>query len=133
MADHLSKKILIVGDNICDKFNLKKSFTYFLNNLGYNIILCSSSADAVNTIKKEQPDLVLMDIYMEHNNGIEILKEIKELKDLATIPCIMITSLRHSRKLIDALQIGAADYIIKTGTSAQVVNNKIMKVFNGAA
>lgn len=129
MVEHLSKKILIVGDCMCDKFNFKKAFQHLLKKQGYDIILYSNSLNAVELIQIEQPDLVIMDLYMRHSCGLELLEEIKSVKSLSHIPCIVMTSLKYSGKLVTALQMGAVDYFIKNGITSRVVNNKIQKVF----
>lgn len=129
MVDHLSKKILIVGDSMCDKFNFKKAFQHLLKKQGYDIILYSNSMNAVELIKIEQPDLVIMDLHMQHTCGLDLLEEIKSIKQMAHIPCIVMTSLKYSRKLVSALQMGASDYFIKNGINPRVVNSKIKKAF----
>ena len=130
MQQQTSKKILIVGDNLCDKFNFKESSQFILNKLGYDIILYSNSINAIELIEIEQPDLVLMDIYMKYKNGLELLEEVKTIESLSNIPFIMMTSLKHSRKLVDALEKGAFDYIIKNGMTSYVLSQKINKAFS---
>ncbi|MGD9581184.1 MAG: PleD family two-component system response regulator [Vampirovibrionia bacterium] len=129
MVEHLSKKILILGDSMCDKFNFKKAFQHMLQKQGYGIILYSNSLNAMELIEIEQPDLIIMDVHMRYNCGLELLQQIKANRKISHIPFIAMTSLKYSGKLASALKLGATDYFIKNGITPNIVNSKIRKIF----
>ena len=66
--------------------------------------------------KKDPPGMVLMDIMMPAMNGIEALKKIRDDKAIAHIPIVMLTSLTDNESVIEAIQEGANDYIVKPYT-----------------
>lgn len=82
------KKILIIDDN---EKNIKLA-SEALTHYGYKILEAGNGKDAIEAAKKEKPDLVLMDIQMPDMNGIEIMKEIKKIKDLQNTPIVAFTA-----------------------------------------
>ena len=108
--------ILIVDDSE-DQLLVLKSI---LSGEGYKKIHLVKSADQAseilglkNSYKKENIDLILMDINMPDVNGIEACEEIKKHEELRDIPIIMITAHREENHLQSAFHAGAMDYINK--------------------
>lgn len=108
--------ILIVDDSE-DQLLILKSI---LSEEGYTNIHLVKSADQAfeilglkNIYKKEDIDLVLMDINMPEIDGIEACEEIKKYEELKDIPIIMITAHREENHLQSAFNAGAMDYINK--------------------
>lgn len=101
------KKILIADD----EKNMIWAINRALKKESYNIISASNGEKAVEKVKDEDPDLVLLDLRMPKMNGMEALKKIKNInKDL---PVIMITAHGTIESAIEAMKIGALDYISK--------------------
>ncbi len=72
---------------------------------------CNNGQEAIDNYKKLQPDLVLMDIIMPQVNGLEALEKIKEINPNAKV--IMITAIDQKESLLQAIKLGATDYIVK--------------------
>jgi putative two-component system response regulator len=100
-------RILIVDDeeDICTLLSR------YLNNHGYECIAVSDATQAFEHIKSQSLDLVLTDISMPGMDGIRLLHEIKHRDD--SIPVVMMTGNDDPHSVIDAMKMGADDYILK--------------------
>ncbi len=99
-------KIIIVDDERAVRYSFERAFAE-----EYVIITAENGMDAIEKVKREQPDIVLMDIKMPVLNGIEALKEIKKIN--SHIPVIMMTAFGDTDTAIEAMKEGAYDYITK--------------------
>jgi len=77
----------------------------------YHLASFSDAESAIKAIVTDPPDLILLDIGLPKMNGIEALKEIKQLHP--DIPIIMITAYEDINTVITAMKLGAYDYIVK--------------------
>ena len=68
---------------------------------------------ALETAKREQPDLVLLDIVMPGMGGLEICEQLKADEATRALPVVMVTAVATPEHLQRALNAGAADYIVK--------------------
>ncbi|WP_330400358.1 sigma-54-dependent transcriptional regulator [Tepidibacter mesophilus] len=101
------KKILIADDEQNMLWAIKRA----LKGKGYKIITASDGLDALEKFKSNEPDLVLIDFKMPKMDGMEVLKEIKDAN--SKIPVIMITAHGTMESAVEAMKIGALDYISK--------------------
>ena len=112
----LKKKILWVDDEI----DLLRSHLLFLEERGYSVSGISSSLDAVELIKKETFDLVLLDEMMPGKGGLMLLTEIKDLKP--ALPVIMITKSEEERLMDEAIGKRIDDYLTKPVNPSQILS-----------
>ncbi len=104
----MSKKILIVDDAAFMRMMIKD----ILTKNGYEIVgEAQDGREAVDKFKELQPDLVTMDITMPEMDGISALKEIKTINPDAVV--IMCSAMGQQAMVIDAIQAGAKDFIVK--------------------
>ncbi len=101
------KKLLIADDEKNMIWAMKKA----LENEGYKILIASNGVEAVSKVKNYEPDLVLMDLRMPQKDGMEALKEIKSFDP--KIPVIMLTAHGTMESAVEAMKMGALDYISK--------------------
>lgn len=102
------KRILVVDDN---KFNcavVKQTLTTL-----YEVVVANSGNEALDFLKKEKADLILMDIEMPHMDGRETLKRIRQNPDWAKIPVIFLTAYTNAEMEAECLNAGADDFISK--------------------
>ncbi len=78
---------------------------------GYEVIIARNGKDAIDAIKNKEIDLVITDIMMPFASGIEILSIIKSIGK--NIPVIMLSSLGQEEVVLEAFNLGAADFMIK--------------------
>jgi len=84
-----------------------------LAELGFKAILESASERALECIRRNSPDLVMLDVLMPDPDGLKILAALKADPELAAIPVMMVSAKDDEEHLIRAIDLGAADYLIK--------------------
>lgn len=104
----MTKKILIVDDEP----DLLKVTVTRLEVSGYEVFQAVSSEDAIEVLKENRPDLILLDLLLPNMQGDVLCKELKADKDLRTIPIVLFTAsiIRVPEKV---KEMGADDYIMK--------------------
>lgn len=102
-------KIVIVDDDLEFLNYLEKH----LAELGINAITVSASDRALDCIRQNGPDLVMLDVLMPDPDGLKILQALKADPKLAAIPVMMVSAKEAEDYLIRAFDLGAADYLIK--------------------
>ncbi len=100
-------KILVVDDEVSQRKMLKAN----LSLEGYEVFEAEDGAEAVGKVSEEFYDLILMDNRMSNVDGIEALKQIKNLSP--GIPIIIVTAYASVETAVEALQAGAHDYLTK--------------------
>ncbi|MEA2073415.1 MAG: chemotaxis-specific protein-glutamate methyltransferase CheB [Campylobacterota bacterium] len=107
----MSKSVLIVDDSAL----VRKQLTEIISTLGFEIETAKNGQDAVDKASAFQYDIITMDINMPVMDGIEAVRQIMEIKPT---PILMVSSLTTEDATItmDALDLGAVDYIAKPGT-----------------
>jgi CheY-like chemotaxis protein len=80
---------------------------------GLTVLTATDGSEAVTTVRRLKPDLVLMDIKMPVMNGIEATKIIKNEEKIQHIPIIMLTASGNKEDIVEGLEAGAIDYITK--------------------
>jgi two-component system chemotaxis response regulator CheY len=104
----VSAKILIVDDAAFMRMMIKD----ILSKNGFDVVGEAANGDeAVDRYKELTPDLVTMDITMPEKDGIAALKEIKKINPAAKV--IMCSAMGQQAMVIDAIQAGAKDFIVK--------------------
>ncbi|MCK4764089.1 MAG: sigma-54-dependent Fis family transcriptional regulator [Candidatus Aminicenantes bacterium] len=102
-----NSRILVVDDDA----SVRDMLSIVLKRAGYDVVCAESGESALNTLKKESFELVISDIKMPGVSGIELLKKIKSID--AELPVIMITAFASANDAVEAMKLGAADYITK--------------------
>jgi len=109
MAHQLSKLILVVDD---DAFQ-RKVIGQILEAGKYRIALAASGEEAIKTLEKERPAVILMDFEMPGMNGIEVILQIKSIAKYSDIPIIMLTARSDKDVLNASAMAGVIDFIAK--------------------
>ena len=116
-------KILVLDDETGTCEQLRDFFSY----RGYKVFGATEGEEAVSIIKKEKPQILLLDIRMPGINGLEVLKQAKEINDKAKV--VIITALAEEDKKSEALKLGADEYIAKP-FSYEKIEGLIIKMVN---
>ncbi|MFA5070113.1 MAG: response regulator [Patescibacteria group bacterium] len=116
-----TKRILIIEDDPAELFALKKT----VGEAGYSVISASDGQTGLEMIKKEHPDLVLLDIILPKINGFDILELTKKDSQTANIPIIVLTNLNDEETSIKSRTLGAADHLIKSQAYPHDIIRKI--------
>lgn len=102
-------KILFVEDDIC----LQKSVGYILEKEGFKVTGVRSGEEAFREIKRDPPDLILLDLMLPGMNGFELCRILKKNKKTAAIFIVMVTGKGLLEDIIKGLEQYADDYITK--------------------
>lgn len=101
--------ILAVDDNSISLAKIEQELKKF-----YEIVPLNSGTRALQYLKqKTPPDLILLDIQMTPKDGIETLREIREMEKCQSIPVIMLTSQREKHTIVESSKLGINDYVLK--------------------
>ncbi|KIL47728.1 response regulator [Jeotgalibacillus campisalis] len=112
----MGKRILIVDDAAFMRMMIKD----ILSKNGFEVVgEAADGAQAIEKFKETSPDLVTMDITMPEMDGITALKEIKKIDGSAKV--IMCSAMGQQAMVIDAIQAGAKDFIVKPFQSDRVI------------
>jgi DNA-binding NtrC family response regulator len=106
MADAARKRVLIVDDEPLILEVLSEHFK-----ASYDIETALNGADALGAVLRQRPDVVLLDINMPRMNGVEVLKDIKQIDE--SIAVIMVTANEQVALAAEALKSGAFGYVPK--------------------
>ncbi|MBI5651849.1 MAG: response regulator transcription factor [Chloroflexi bacterium] len=98
---------ILVADDDRDLVDLLR---YTFQRDGYAVALAYDGEMAVRAAQSECPDLVVLDLMMPKRNGMEVLGEIRRH---GNTPVIMLTALGDEEHIVNALEIGADDYLVK--------------------
>jgi CheY-like chemotaxis protein len=113
----MKHKILVVDDNP-DSVAIMRGI---LENRGYDVAAANGGAEALQFLKKEAVDLVLLDIMMPEMNGMEVLQRIKDDAASSRLPVILVTAKTQDEDLLSGYQYGADYYITKPFTAKQLL------------
>jgi two-component system, response regulator, stage 0 sporulation protein F len=103
----MTKKILIVDDQFGIRILLKE----VLQKEGYTTFQASNGQKAIDIVKNEKPDLVLLDMKIPGMDGIEILTKLKEINQ--NIQVIIMTAYEELDMIQEAIQLGALTHVAK--------------------
>jgi diguanylate cyclase (GGDEF)-like protein len=106
---NVNPRLLIVDDIGDNRAVLTRRF----QRRGFDVVEAESGLVAIELIEKDSFDLVLLDVMMPGIDGIETLKRIRRLRSASSLPVIMVTAKSESENIVDALELGANDYVTK--------------------
>nr|QCI06834.1 putative transcriptional regulator ompR [Halydictyon mirabile] len=104
--NNYKEKILIVDDET----SIRRILETRLSMIGYHVICAGDGEEAINTFRKEYPNLIILDVMMPKLDGYGVCQELRKESD---VPIIMLTALGDVSDRITGLELGADDYLIK--------------------
>jgi CheY-like chemotaxis protein len=119
-------KILIAED---DSF-LAQMYSEKLEAEGFQVVLATNGVEAIDKMKLEKPELILLDLLMPKKDGFEVLKE--KMTDMAikNIPVIVLTNLSQNEDIKKCYDLGARDFMIKAYFIPAEIISKIKTLLN---
>ena len=110
-------KVLIVDDVISNVLLLK----VLLTNEKFKIVTAGNGTQALEQVKKENPDLVLLDVMMPDISGFEVAQQMKADPEMAEIPIIFLTALNSTADIVKGFQVGGNDFISKPFNKEELI------------
>lgn len=117
LTKHLEAKILIVDDQEENLFLLQT----ILSQIGCEVDTLNNPLEAMEYLRSNKYDLIILDILMPHIDGFALCEMIKNDKNLQKIPVMFISSLEQEKDIVKAFEVGAADYITKPIKKFEVI------------
>lgn len=103
----MNLKTVLVADN---DINIRQFLKIRLSYLGYNVILTANGQEVLSILKKEKPDLIILDIMLSQIDGYKVCRIIR---NFSRVPIILLTALATITDRIRGLDLGADDYLTK--------------------
>lgn len=111
---------------------LRSLVEFKLKGRGYRVVTAADGNEALQLAAQERPCLVVLDAMMPGTDGFEVLRRLKEELGLAAVPVVMLTARRQESDIVGALQLGAADYMVKPFIPEELVMRIARLLPNGA-
>ena len=120
------KKILVVEDDGV----LRDVLVEKLRVSGYSPLGAEDGEVAIQKIKEEKPDMILLDILMPKKDGMEVLEDMSKDDDMKNIPVIVISNSGQPVEIERARSLGAKDFLVKAIFDPNEVLEKVEKILN---
>jgi len=121
-----SMKVLVVDDFA----TMRRIMKNILKQIGFtNILEADDGTTALEELKNNSIDLIISDWNMPKMTGLELLKTVRATEELKDIPFLMVTAEAQKQNVIDAVQAGVSNYVVKPFT-AEAISEKLNKIFN---
>ncbi|WP_047864033.1 response regulator [Rubrobacter aplysinae] len=102
-------RILVADDDRV----VRRIVTVKLSGLGCEIEEAEDGWEALDLLEEEAPDLLITDSLMPRMNGLQLVRSVRESEGFAGLPVIMLTSRHGERDIIEGLEAGLDDYVVK--------------------
>ena len=107
--------VLIADDDSVSMYLLR----HCLTQAGFTVCCALDGREALSLMQQARPALVVLDVMMPVMDGLEVLRRAKADAALRAIPVIMVTSREQDADILEAIKIGAADYLVKPFVPAE--------------
>jgi DNA-binding response OmpR family regulator len=117
----MGKKIVLADD---EQF-ISIAYSDGLSRAGYEVVVAHDGEEALEKIRAEHPDLILLDLMMPKVNGFDVLKAVKMDAQLQNIPVIILSNLSQQTDAEEVRRLGAVDFIVKSDISLEQLIERI--------
>ena len=99
---------------VCDDDELLLELLHHrLSAKGYTVRLARNGREALEQIRSNPPDAMVLDAMMPLVDGYEVLRQLRAMDGMADVPVIFLTARKQEQDIVEALALGASDYIAK--------------------
>lgn len=113
----MSKVILIVDDSE----SIREVVNFTLENEGYKVLVGVDGKDALKHLNGNPIDLIITDLHMPEMDGIELIKNVRNMETYKRIPILFLTTESQVAKKMEAKEVGATGWIIKPFVPAKLI------------
>ncbi len=113
----MSCRILIADDEP----NILISLEYLMKREGYDVCIARDGVEALETLRRERPTLVLLDVMMPKKTGFEVCQEVRADDELKDTLVLMLTAKGRDTDVVKGLALGADAYITKPFSTKELV------------
>ncbi len=119
-----SATLLLIDDDEV----VRASIAAYLEDSGFNILLASNGLQGLEVFERERPDLVICDLRMPQVDGLELIRRINALE--VSAPIIVVSGAGVMTDVVEALRLGAADYLIKPLEDLAVLEHSVRRALD---
>jgi len=105
----MAARILVADDDA----TLQRLLFHTLKLEGYEVFTAHDGQEALDAVRRDRPDLVILDVMMPIHNGFEVCRMVREQAETATLPIIMLSGLSDVQEKVSGLRAGADEYLTK--------------------
>jgi two-component system, OmpR family, alkaline phosphatase synthesis response regulator PhoP len=113
----VASRVLIVDD----EQNIVISLEFMMKREGYEVSIAQDGQEAIEMIRAEMPDLVLLDVMMPKKSGFEVCQEVRADPGLRSVRILMLTAKGRETEVAKGLAVGADAYITKPFSTKELV------------
>lgn len=113
----MSKTVLIADDEP----NIVISLEFLLKQAGYRVVVAHDGQEALEAIRRETPDLVLLDVMLPRLSGFDVCQKIRENPDWRDMRVLMLTAKGREVEVSKGLALGADAYITKPFSTQELL------------
>ncbi|MDD5028920.1 MAG: response regulator [Rhodoferax sp.] len=117
---------ILVAD---DEPNIVISLEYLLKREGYAVLIARDGQEALDTIRRDRPELVLLDVMMPKKTGFEVCQEVRSDEQLQGIKLLMLTAKGRDTDVAKGMALGADAYMTKPFATRELVE-KVAKMLS---
>ncbi len=96
-----------------DEKDIRELIAFTLRFAGFDVLMATNGAEAVEVAKAEKPDLVILDVRMPKMSGYEACRQLKENPQTASLPVVFLSAKGQDSEIQQGLASGAEEYILK--------------------
>lgn len=119
-----NKKIIIAEDEPV----LIEMYKLYFERAGYEVLKAGNGRECIDFVKKEKPNIILLDILMPKLDGWEVLKQLKADPETKQVPILVFSNLGQTQEIQKGLDLGADDYVIKSNMTPKELLEKVEKM-----
>lgn len=113
----MSETILIVDDEA----DLRKLLDFNLTTAGFRTVLAATGQEALERVREETPDLIILDLMLPDMRGTEICRTVKHDPATRHVPVVMLSALGEEIDRVVGFELGAEDYVVKPFSVRELV------------
>ncbi len=113
----MAHRILVVDDDR----QIVRLVQSYLQQAGFTVLTAYDGEEALHAMRREKPDLVVLDLMLPQRDGLEITRLVRSDEALAAIPILMLTARVEDVDKLIGLELGADDYLTKPFNPPEVV------------
>ncbi len=126
MPKKTSATLLIIDDDEV----VRASLAAYLEDSGFSVLQASNGQQGLQVFEQDKPDLVICDLRMPQMGGLELIRQVTELSPQT--PVIVVSGAGVMNDAVEALRLGAADYLIKPLEDLAVLEHSVRRALDRA-
>lgn len=112
-----SEKIVVIEDEP----DILELLEFNLRHEGFQVVSVTSGMEGLQAVRREQPDLVLLDLLLPGVDGLDICRRLRSMPETRNVPVIMVTAKGEESDVVLGLGVGADDYVSKPFSPKELV------------